>query len=333
LLRAAVIGAGGWGKNHVKTCKKLLDDGKLASLIVCDADETTAKARSDEHGIPFTTDFQELLTAEKIDVASIATPSKTHYAIAKQLLNAGKDVLVEKPLAMASEQAWELVELAEKQGRTVAVGHEFRYHPAVVDLKARLDKGELGGIRSIITNRLVYKLPRRDMGAIHALAVHEMDLYCHLMGVEYPHTITAHNQSTVLDGIEETTWVHMEFEAGATGVAFESWLWPGADKVRNLTVVGTRASARIDYMVHDHYELFKIGFKGEGADIELRDDGKEVVSFENRPPLAEEWLDFLNCAENGGTPLADARSGARAVEMIEAAFESADGGKTVQFKR
>ena len=149
----AVIGVGHWGKNHARVYKELCQEGVMDSIQICDADQARVLELSSALGVQGTGDYGQLLNDSKIQAVSIATPSRTHYKIARECVEAGKDVLVEKPMTMDVAEAEELVEIAGKHNRILMVGHVFRYHPAVQELKRRINEGELGKIQTIVSNR------------------------------------------------------------------------------------------------------------------------------------------------------------------------------------
>lgn len=332
MVKIGVIGTGYWGRNHVKTYKALLDSDEIDGLVICDADEKRASELARRFSVPFETDVERLLQDQSIDGVSIATPSPSHFELSKRLMEAGKDVLVEKPMTLDSTSAKELIKVSEDTGRILMVGHIFRHHPAVKELKERIDRGDLGRIINLSTNRFSYRVPRPDMGVLYALAIHEVDLYCHLMNCEYPKSIDAKLGRYVQDKTEEIALIQMEFEEGAMGFAYESWLTPTHGKLRDLAVIGTKMSARIDYLQPQELQLFDIGIAGEGDAMFVQDEGTFTIPIPYKEPLREELLDFIGCIMERRQPLSDMHSGARAVEMIEAAFESSREKRPVAFK-
>jgi UDP-N-acetylglucosamine 3-dehydrogenase len=325
----AVIGVGNWGKNHARVYKELCQEGVVDTVQVCDADQARVLELSSSLGIQGTSDYRRILDDSRIQAISIATPSGTHYQIASECMEAGKDVLVEKPMTMDVGEAEELVKIAGRNKRILMVGHIFRYHPAVQELKRRTGAGELGRIQTIISNRETFSLPRKDMGVIYALGIHEVDLFCYLMGVDYPSSVTAVASKAYSRDIEETAMLAVDF-GDAKGYAFESWLVPGHGKRRDLLVVGSKLSARVDYLRPQELCLFDTRVVTEnGVPTSIEDKGERVVSLPYVEPLKEELRQFISCVNSRRKPLADGPVGLRAVAMAEAALTSAKKDKSV----
>ena len=323
----AVIGTGYWGSNHVRVAAELLDEGRLDSLTICDIDEGRVADLASNHGVDYTTDYATLAD-RGVDAAVVASPSPTHRAIATDLLAAGVDVLVEKPLALSSDDAWAIVDAAERHDRVLASGHIFRYHPALCDLKRRIDRGELGDLRYLDTNRFAYRAPRPDAGALFSLAVHDVDIYGWLLGRD-PERVYCTTDSTVRDGVDETATLTLTYGESTTGVLTESWNVPVFDKRRDLTVVGTERSAHVDYLQNTELELHDATMVRDGDAIHARREGNRVHETPSYEPLRAEIEAFLEACETREPPCGSGRVGARAVELLERAEESARTGQAV----
>jgi len=329
MLGVAVVGIGHWGRNHARVYKELLSEGVIDGLKICDADENCAREWGRSREVPYLTDYRQLIEDSDIQAVSIVTPSRTHYQLGREFMEAGKDVLVEKPLTMDVDEAKRLIEVAAASGRILMVGHLFRYHPAVCELKRWMDAGELGEIQNLIGNRLLFKLPRSDMGVIYALGTHELDLFCYLLGVDYPRSLTASQSMSFGQNTEETASIFMDF--GYTkGYAFESWLVAAYDRMRDLVVVGSKGSVRIDYLTPQELQVFDTRITSEnGIPVEVKDDGKRTVSIPYAEPLKEELKHFISCVKSRQSPLTDGSVGLRSVVMAEAALKSAGMGGAV----
>lgn len=325
----AVIGVGHWGENHARVYNELRLEGVADTVQICDVNQARVLELSSALGIQGTSDYQQVLNDSKIQAVSIVTPSRTHYKIAKECMEAGKDVLVEKPMTMDVDEAEELVRIASKNNRILMVGHIFRYHPAVQELRHRINEGELGKLQTIISNRETFGLPRKDMGVIYALGIHELDIFCYLMGVDYPESVTAVASAVYSNDIEETAMLAVDF-GDVKGYAFESWLIPGHDKRRDLLVVGSQMSARVDYLKPQELCLFDSRVITEsGAPTSIENKGERVISIPYVEPLKEELRQFISSVNSRQKPLADGLVGVRAVAMAEAALTSARTGKAV----
>jgi len=269
------------------------------------------------------TDYRSLLEDKEVQAVSIATPSKTHFTLAKEFMEAGKDVLVEKPMTMDIEESEGLVEMAQDRGRVLMVGHIFRYHPAVRELKRRIEAGELGKIQNMVGQRMYFGIPREDMGVIYALGIHELDLFCYLLGVDYPLGLVAVASRLYRQEIEETAMIAMDF-GYAKGFAFESWLVSAYGKLRDLVVVGSECSARVDYLNPEELHIFDTRIATDGGiPVRAEDDGHRIVSIPYAEPLKEELKHFISCVTTRQSPLSDGLVGLRAVMMAETALFSA----------
>ncbi|WP_135302771.1 Gfo/Idh/MocA family protein [Haloarcula amylovorans] len=317
-MRYGVVGTGYWGKNHVRVAKELLDDGQLDEVVICDVDESRVESLADTYDLPYVTDVDDL----DVDAATVATPSTTHPAIGDAMLNNGIDLLVEKPLALTSEEAWDLVTTAEDNDCTLGVGHIFRYHPALRALKRRIDRGELGRIKYLQTRRFSFRVPRTTTGVVYSLAVHDVDIYDYLLDSR-PDTVHGQLDSFVREGITETATITLGY-GDTTGVINSSWQIPVFDKTRDLVVVGSNRSAYIDYLENTKLELFDAEVFSDPTDgLKSRSDGSITHTAEEREPLKFEVESFIEASENGTQPPASGEVGARAVETLEHVERSA----------
>jgi predicted dehydrogenase len=330
----AVIGTGYWGRNHVRVFKELLDEGMISDLILCDESEERVKAMADGFELRYTTNYDQILNDKTFDSVSIVTPSPQHYDMARKAIEHGKNVLVKKPMTMTPEEANKLVKITEERDGILMVDHIFRYHSAVQELKKRIVRGDFGNIMYMFGNRLAFRVPRIDMGVLHSLGIHEMDLFCYLLNKDYPEGIYTHVERHFFSNIEETALIILTFEGDITCYAFESWMAPIGGKKRELTVIGNKMSARIDYLKPQELQIFDSailpkkmteGGSEDGVlDFELEQEGSYTIPIEYKEPLKEELKHFISCAQNHTQPISDMYSGKRAVEMIEVAFKSAE---------
>ena len=324
-MKLGVIGTGYWGSNHARVAVELEEDGLLEEVIFCDLDEDRVAELASNYGVEFITDYRELIS--RVDAAVIATPSHTHRDIAITLLSNGVDCLVEKPLANHSKTAWEIVETAKQNNRTLAVGHIFRYHPALQAVKERIDRGELGQIKYLHTNRFSFRVPRESSGVLHQLAVHDIDIYRYLLE-EHPDRLFCATNSWVRDDVEETATLTLNY-GNTIGTINESWQVPVFGKNRELIVVGTERSARIDYLKDTEFEIFDSRIRREGGEYRAVEEGQTTHETRNAEPLREEITDFLMAIENDRSPLASGQVGAEAVSLLEQAAESEQTNKAV----
>ncbi len=189
--RIGVIGNGYWGKNLVRNFHNL---GALA--CVCDSSREALAEAEKTYGVRTTSDLKEILADKSIAAVAIATPAARHYSVARQFLLAGKDVYVEKPLALRATEGRELTELAARQGRVLMVGHLLQYHPAILKLKQLIQAGELGRIQYIYSSRLNLGKLRREENILWSFAPHDISAILYLLE-ESPSRITATGEPTL----------------------------------------------------------------------------------------------------------------------------------------
>jgi predicted dehydrogenase len=323
-LKIAVIGTGYWGKNHVRAYNELKAEGVIDELQICEMDERKAKEFSNIYHIPYTTDYNDLLKDDSLDGVSLATPTPTHFDLAKKFMEAGVDVFVEKPMTTNSIEAQELIQLAEENKRLIMVGHIFRHHSAVKELKNRIERGDFGRIYYLTSTRFSFREPRLDMGVMFALAIHEVDIFCYLLNKDYPLEISAQISSFLQKDIEEVALLILRFENDTLGYAFESWMTPVEGKRRDLTIIGSKMSAKVDYLKPQELQLFDASIAEiENHKLKAEYEGSYTVPIPYKEPLKEELRHFIECIGSREQPLSDMYAGARAVEMIEVAFKSA----------
>ena len=337
MVYVGVIGTGYWGKNHARIFKELENEGVIEGVEICDVDEKRVSELGKNFGVSYTTDYMSWVDDPRIQAVSIVTPSATHYDVAKTFLEVGKDVFIEKPMTMDSKEARDLVKISGENGGVLMAGHIFRYHPAVLELKRRIDLGELGRIYFLTSDRLAVGVPRKDMGVMYALGIHEMDMFCYLLNAEYPRYITAVVGNYLQTDIEETALMILEFEDGVKGFAMESWLMPVYGKKRDLVVVGSEKTARIDYLKPQELEMFDVRIEKheDAGDVQFRLESEQstIIPLEYKEPLKEELMHFIKCIESRSKPLSDGMAGVRAIEMIEAAFQSVKLKSTIEFRK
>jgi predicted dehydrogenase len=312
-MRVAVIGCGYWGKNLVRNFAQL---GALEA--VCDATPAGREtARSLAPGAEVVDSVEAVLGLDAAGVV-IATPAETHYRLAKRALEAGKDVFVEKPLALTYAEGARLVHLAEARGRILMVGHVLEYHPAVVALLALVRRGELGKIRYIYSNRLSLGKIRREENILWSFAPHDVAVILRLMD-SLPFGVIACGGSYVQPNIADVTVSHLLFDNGVRAHIYVSWLHPF--KEQRLVVVGDRKMASFDD-VNKALLLYDQRVEiSAGQPVPIKGDGQEV-SYAADEPLRLECQAFLEALATRRPPTTDGRSGLRVLSVLQAAQRS-----------
>jgi predicted dehydrogenase len=330
MVRIAVVGAGAWGINHVRAMSRI-EGAEL--VMVCDPVVAARdRALAMVPTARMVSDFAQVLTAADVDAVVLATPAKEHGEQARQVLNAGKHVLVEKPLALSAADAHAVLAAAETHKRILMVGHLMLFHPAVEHLKAIIDSGELGRIFYIYAVRVNLGRLRQDENALWSLAPHDIGMIEYLLSDE-PESVSARGGVYLQSRIEDVVFVNLRFRSGVTAQIQVSWLDPR--KERRLTVVGSQKMAEFDDVAPvDKIKIYDKGFDRPPTFTEY----PQFLSIRNGPvhapavhmvePLERECRHFVDCIVQGTRPLTDGKSALRVVRVLEAAQESLenDGG-------
>jgi UDP-2-acetamido-3-amino-2,3-dideoxy-glucuronate N-acetyltransferase len=314
-INVAIIGAGRWGKNHVRTANSLLAANQIT---VCDFSE---RARETVRGInpeiKFTTNPDEIFSDDRINAVIIATPAETHYEIAKKALESGKHVLVEKPITLYPEEAEKLLELSRKLNLKLMVGHVLLYHPAVIRMKEGLRKGEIGRLQYIYSNRLNLGALRTEENVLWSFAPHDISVIQYLIE-KNPERIEAHGGAFVQKNIEDTTLTFLEYPENIKAHIFVNWLHPF--KEQRMVVIGDKGMYVFeDSAKSEKLKLYHKGFVNEEGKIEKFDADYEVVEIENKMPLTEEQIHFYKSIVNDTTPRTD---GQHALEVLRILSEA-----------
>jgi len=313
-LNVAVIGCGYRGKHLVRNFNQL-----DALAMVCDttpAGRETAQQLAPD--VEITPEINQVLDSD-VNGVVIATPAETHYSLAKQALQAGKDVFVEKPLALTYEQGVHLVQLAEQQKRILMVGHVLEYHPAIKALLALVQAGELGKIQYIYSNRLSLGKVRREENILWSFAPHDVAVILRLMDNRSPFQVIACGGNYVQPNIADVTVTNLLFDNGVRAHIYVSWLHPF--KEQRLVVVGSKKMASFDdvskqLLLYDQRVEVK-----EGQPIPVKGEG-ETVTFGQEEPLRLECQAFLQAMASRRPPITDGYSGLQVLKVLQAAQRS-----------
>ncbi|OGW52161.1 MAG: oxidoreductase [Nitrospirae bacterium RBG_13_43_8] len=308
-----LVGLGYWGKNILRNLYEL---GVLHTA--CDSDTGIVSERKEKFPhVNYTTSFEEVLGNHDIKAVAISTPAATHHDFAKRALLVGKDVFVEKPLALRIKEGQELVMLAEREGRVLMVGHILQYHPAVIKLKELIETGELGKIRYIYSNRLNIGKLRTEENILWSFAPHDISVILMLLGGE-PLKVSSFGGDYLNKGIYDTTLTTMEFSNGVKSHIFVSWLHPY--KEQKLIVVGSRKMAVFDDVSSEKLFLYphEIKWREGKIPVAYRAD-HQMVPVDDKEPLKEELRHFIKCILDRKRPETDGAEGLKVLKVLEAA--------------
>jgi UDP-N-acetylglucosamine 3-dehydrogenase len=323
MLKTAVIGAGVMGQNHIRILKEI---SYLTAF--CDADEAAAAALYGRLGVPYYCSVGELLKQGDFEAVVVATPTSTHKKIALECMQAGKHVLVEKPLAANGGDALEICKAAEDAGVVLAVGHIERHNPVVAAIKKLLGEKALGDLISL-SSRRVGPFPWRvkDVGAIIDLAVHDIDIARYLAGSEIKRVYAAGGSK--LGKREDSSIITLLFGNGVTACVEVNWLTPV--KIRRLGLTCMLKYADIDYTAQTVNITSSTVMDLDPSNlshIPIESDNRSI-SLKKQEPLKNELLDFLAAIEEKRAPLVCGRDGAAAVFAADAALKSMKTGESV----
>ena len=309
----AQVGLGYWGKNILRN---LYEFGALHTA--CDSSrDIIDERRKSFPDITYTSSFYEILDSSDIKAVVISAPAVTHYELVKKSLLAGKDVFVEKPLALTVKQGNELVQLAEENNRILMVGHILQFHPAVTKLREMISSGELGKIQYIYSNRLNIGKLRTEENILWSFAPHDISVILFLLGEEPVH-VSAFGGHYLSEGIYDTTMTTMEFGNGVKSHIFVSWLHPF--KEQKLIVVGSKAMAVFDDMSQEKLFIYphKIEWKNGKIPVAQKADCHSVP-LDKKEPLKEELRHFIECVQERKSPQTDGYEGLSVLKILEIA--------------
>lgn len=305
--RIAVIGFGMWGRNIVRNFYNLnvLD-------TVCDIDEENRKKILEMYpGVKVTDNLNEIINNKEITGVAVVTPSHTHYKIVKAMLEAGKNVYVEKPISTVAQEARDLSQLAHEKGLVLMVGHLLLYHPAVNRLKMLVEEGALGEIVYAQSDRLNVNFHKNDRSVMWDLAPHDVSMISYVTGKMPVRVISAIGCSSDRNDIMDITHIGIQFEDGVIGHISDSWITP--KKHVTLLVRGTKATAILDDTVPENKLTVYDNFVQSNSQNITTPDVLEIE------PLKLECQHFVSCCETGKKARSDGDNGFMVTQILEEA--------------
>jgi len=324
-IQIAVVGCGYWGPNLIRNFRFLKESNVK---IVCDVkEERLAHMRQLYPEIATTTQFEQIVNSSDIDAIVIATPVRFHFEMAKAILQAGKHVFIEKPMASSVAECKELIRLAEKKNLIIMLGHTFIYSPPVRKAKAIIDCGDIGEIQYISSRRLNLGLFQTDINVAWDLAPHDISIILYILG-QPPISVNCQGKAHVNPKVEDVTNMTLNFANGGFATIQSSWLDP--NKVRKMTFVGSKRMLVYDDLepmekikIYDkrvetppHYDTFaEFHYSYHYGDMYA----PYIKQYE---PLKMECQEFLDCINSGSQPETGGLEGLQVVQILEAASES-----------
>jgi predicted dehydrogenase len=319
MVGVAVVGLGYWGPNLVRNLHEVED---AHPALVCDLrPEALATIQRRYPAVRTTTDFDAVLADPTIQAVAIATPVSSHFELAARALEAGKHVFVEKPLTASSDEALELIELADESGLVLMPGHTFIYSPPVNLIRSLISSGELGEIYFISTSRVNLGLHQSDVSVAWDLGPHDFSILRYWLD-ETPSHASALSRGCVIPEIPDVAFIDLEFPSGTVAHVELSWLAPS--KLRRTTIVGSRKMIVYDDTSNEPVRVFDSGVMLRDpetfGEYKLTYRTGDIVSphLEVAEPLKLELEDFVRAIQTGSTPQSSRELGLEVVRMIEA---------------
>ncbi len=311
--------------------RNLIESNACELAVICDQGEANlARARQRHPGVATCTDCATLFADPSIDAIVVAAPVVNHHSLGKAALEAGKHVLIEKPLTATAAEAEDLIAVAERQGRVLMVGHTFEYSPPVVKVKEIIDSGELGDVYFMMSSRVNLGILRPDVSVIWDLAPHDFSILFAWLGEE-PSAVAAFGRGCIDPSKPDVAFVNLRFPSGVVAEVQLSWLSPV--KLRRTVVVGSKKMLlyedtepvesikvfdhRVEFDTPESFGQFQLSYR-TGDIVSPRVDSYE--------PLMAEVRHFLECVSTGALPRTDGASGLRVVRALEAAEASITSG-------
>ncbi len=335
MIRVLLVGLGRWGLNHLRVLTSL-----PVEVFAADLDERRLRAAADT-GIPHErlgTDPRVI--AAQVDAVAVVTPAPSHFELCRVFLDMGKDVFVEKPMTVRSSDARALVDLAARRGRILQVGHIFRFDPASRWLRATIERGELGALRLLRGRFSGFKRVVAGTGVAFADAIHFVDLFNYMLGAP-PVRVHAHCHDFLGRGTEDECLIAMQYAPENRAGTPSPFIWATVEagyhcpgKSREVTIIGERLSVVCDYNVAQYkVKTFDNRHEPSGAEFVAIEGPVHQLEFSPEEPLLIEWRAFLDSIATRRRPLSDGRSAMDAVEVVEAALESARRGSAIELPR
>jgi predicted dehydrogenase len=325
-VRIAQIGIGYWGPNLLRNlvANEFCDVVRVVDL----SEEQRAFVKALYPSITVSGQAEDILSDSTIQAVVIATPVASHFELAIKCLEAGKSIMVEKPMATSATECAGIGALAERNSLVAMVGHTFLYNSSVRYVKDLIDNGSLGDVRYIYSQRLNLGRIRSDVDALWNLAPHDVSIIQFWLGEPEPVAVERFGNSYVQEGIDDVVFMNIKYQNGVMANIHVSWLDP--HKTRKMAVVGSEKMVVYDDVADSKITIYDKGIDrmsilGENMDF----DDSASFTFNHRSgdivlpkvsanePLAVEVAHFIDCVMNGTRCLTDASHAERVVRILE----------------
>jgi predicted dehydrogenase len=328
-LRAGVIGLGSMGLNHARVYGEI-EGVELVAVADVSRERFALASASTNVGEDFSPpgatantypDYHRMLAEERLDLVSVCVPTLLHREVALAAIEKSVAVLVEKPIAATTDEGRAMAKASRAAGVPLMVGHVERFNPAVLEVKRRLAAGELGRVYQLYARRTGPFPERvRDVGVVHDLAPHDIDVMFFLLESEVEH-VYAETLQGVATEHEDMLWGVLRFRCGAVGVLDVNWLTP--TKVRQLSILGEKGLLQADYLSQ------QVSFYPKDRDGQSRDTAPQAIRVKSAEPLRLELEAFVDAVRRGVPPPVTAEDGLAALETASLLVESARTGRAM----
>ncbi|MCP4631396.1 MAG: Gfo/Idh/MocA family oxidoreductase [candidate division Zixibacteria bacterium] len=324
MIRIGQIGLGAWGKNLLRNFHALND---CQFVFAIDRDKNMLEKLGKSYpDIEFSEDVSVAFDKSKVDALIIATPPSSHFEFAKEALNSGLDVFIEKPMVLDVNEGEQLVKIASRKELILMVGHIMEYHPAADYLKHIINKGELGEIYYLYSSRVNLGKVREIENSLWSFAPHDISMMNYLLDSQ-PVRVSADGQSYIRDGIEDVAFMTLHYPNKIMAHVHVSWLDPHKDRM--LTIVGSQKM--VVFNDTESSEKIRIVDKGinisrdyntYGEYLSLRSGDIVIPSLPNVEPLKTECQHFIDCVKSRTQPRSDGNDGLRVLKILSSAQKS-----------
>ncbi|RLC28921.1 MAG: oxidoreductase [Deltaproteobacteria bacterium] len=313
--RICVVGAGRWGKNHIRTFHEL---GCLSGIVEANAD-VCAELREKYPDIKTFSNIRDAVK-EDFDGFTVATPAETHFKIAEFIIRHKRHLLVEKPLTLKAKEARRLKELAEENGVNLMVGHLLLFHPAIRKIKGLIENGKIGKLEYIYSNRLNLGTVRTEENILWSFAPHDISIFQYFIG-NLPQEVISRGGAFLQPHIHDSSMTVLTYPENIVGHIFVNWLHPF--KEHRMVVIGSKGMLSYEDSSNDKNILFyEKGIDWIQGEPIKRDGPTEVIPYEKKMPLTEELKYFVEHTNGKPVGIAHAQNGVEVLEILEKASES-----------
>jgi len=327
-MKLGLIGGGYWGKNLIREFNNC---GILHTI--CDINEESIKKYNINYpNVNTTTKFDDILKNNEITSVCIALPAEMHYLFAKNSLQAGKDVYVEKPITLNIKEAEELIKIAKENNKILMVGHLLHYHPCVDKIKEIINLGKIGNIKSITANRLSLGIFRTQENVLWSFAPHDISVILSLLNNELPSSVISNGISILTNGIEDTVNSILKYSDKYVNINV-SWLSP--NKEQRMTIIGETGMLIFDDTLKENkLKLIpEYCLNENGTPIAIKGNEQSINLESNISPLLNECKHFVSCCENRLEPITNGEEGLRVLKVLESLTKSLKEKKEISLKK